>query len=69
MPRHPSGSDITLHMRNKLDQLLEKASALEASGDAEAAAKLLERLLNRDPWHVDATIRLADIEMSREEYA
>jgi len=56
-------------MRNKLDQLLEKASALEASGDAEAAAKLLERLLNRDPWHVDATIRLANIEMSREEYA
>jgi len=55
-------------MRNKLDQLLEKASALEASGDGIAAAKLLERLLDRDPWHVDATIRLANIEMSREEY-
>jgi tetratricopeptide (TPR) repeat protein len=55
-------------MRNKLDQVMEKASALEASGDGIAAAKLLERLLSRDPWHVDATIRLANIEISREEY-
>jgi Flp pilus assembly protein TadD len=55
-------------VNNKLDQLWERASALDAAGDQAGATKLLERLLRREPWHIDASIRLASIDIFHGRY-
>jgi tetratricopeptide (TPR) repeat protein len=55
-------------VNNKLDQLWERASALDAAGDQAGATKLRERLLRREPWHIDASIRLASIDIFHGRY-
>ena len=52
-------------MADKSSRLFAKASALDAAGDHEGAARALAQFLRREPWHPEATLRLATIEMSR----
>ena len=54
-------------MADKSARLFTKASALDAAGDHDGAARLLEQFLRREPWHAEATIRLATMEMSRQD--
>lgn len=55
-------------MTYKSAKLLDAAAARDASGDRRGAAAVLERLLRRDPFHPEASIRLANIDISRERY-
>jgi len=52
---------------DKSSRLLARTSALDAAGDHDNAARLLEQFLRREPWHAEATVRLATMEMARQD--
>lgn len=55
-------------MSLKNDRLLQDASALNARGDIAGAARVLRQLLRREPTHLAALTRLAEIEIEWEQF-
>ncbi|HEY6431210.1 MAG TPA: tetratricopeptide repeat protein [Acetobacteraceae bacterium] len=56
-------------MTHKTARLLDTALALDAAGDRRGATTALERLVRRDPFHSEASVKLANFDIAGERYA